>query len=124
MEFCNNKAYNHQEIPRLNARARRAVRDGRAYLKRSTFSTRIVYREHIVLRTMYVRTDNHSLRTQIQYANRFLSQASVGPVSLTPFFLLGSAVLCPTGSLSCARNAVQCDVENQSPKLTSCQVCR
>lgn len=61
MEFCNNKAYNHQEIPRLNARARRAVRDGRAYLKRSTFSTRIVYREHIVLRTMYVQTETITL---------------------------------------------------------------
>jgi hypothetical protein len=72
LEFCNDKAYNHQEIPRLNARARRARRDGHAYLKRSTCSTWIMYREHIVLRTVCVQTEtSHSLGTQIQYANRF-----------------------------------------------------
>jgi hypothetical protein len=60
--FAMTRHTNHQDIPRMNARARRARRDGHAYLKRSTCSTWIMYTEHIVLRTMYVQTEtSHSL---------------------------------------------------------------
>src|SRR5271154_35968 len=87
---------------------------GMLYLKRSTCSTRIVYREHIVLRTMYVQTETIPLSERKSNMPSAFVTGKRQPGFINPiFFLLGSAALCPTGSLSCARNAVQCDVENR-----------
>jgi hypothetical protein len=73
---------NHQEIPRLNARARQAVRDGHAYLKRCPHVHMAnVQRAYCAQNDVCSdRDESLSLGTQIQYANRFCHRQSVSLV--------------------------------------------
>jgi hypothetical protein len=58
------RAYNHQEIPRLNARARRTVRDGHALFEEvNVFNTDSVQRAYCAQNHVCSDRDIHSLRT-------------------------------------------------------------
>ena len=60
---------------------------GMLYLKRSTCSTRIVYREHIVLRTMYVQTETIPLSERKSNMPTAFVTGKRQPGFINPIFL-------------------------------------